>query len=401
MQLERATRAYYLIGRLLDGPLWSLYCGLLVWILVKQVGASPLQITLLMAARPTMALLSSYWSALAPRVHLKANIIGIEAVGKLPALLFPFVGHPWFYIGAYALYMMSVRGAVPAWLQLVRQNVPHKQRSLLFSSGFVLTYGLEIALPILLALFLDIQVSCWRWLFFGAGALSVLSIYFNSRIPMGRGGAVKRPLGSALLGPWREALSLFRRSPDFFRFEWIYFVGGFGFLMARRAIPETALQFPWIGYGELMIATSLCRGVGYLATSRLWAHWLNRVNFYHYCALVFLVAALVPLFMLGALVWPFALFIAYLFYGVMRGGDDLSWHLAADLFSGEEESTPYSSASNIMLGVRGLAASLLGGLLVAHGAVSLTFVIGSGLILFSAYAVLRAAKTKRLVVREG
>lgn len=57
------------------------------------------------------------------------------------------------------------------------------------------------------------------------------------------------------------------------------------------------------------------------------------------------------------------LYIAYFIYGVMQGGSELSWNLSGPIFSQKEDSIDYTNVNTLSVGIRGMFAPALGGLL--------------------------------------
>ena len=91
---------------------------------------------------------------------------------------------------------------------------------------------------------------------------------------------------------------------------------------------------------------------------------MNRVDIYHFSALVTLLAALFPLGLLAAN-WHISwLFAAYLGYGIMQAGSELSWNLSGTIFSKHEDSSIFTGINVVMVGVRGCVAPPLGSLLL-------------------------------------
>jgi len=104
---------------------------------------------------------------------------------------------------------------------------------------------------------------------------------------------------------------------------------------------------------------------------------MGRVDLYRFCSLVTALAFLFPLCLIAAPLHMGWLYLGYLGYGIMQAGSELGWNLSGPIFSGKQESSPYSSVNILMVGFRGCLAPALGTLsYYAFGAVP-TLMIGA------------------------
>ncbi len=122
---EKRTAHAFIWTSFLKAPFWGMY-ALLIFILSKDLQATYLQITCLIALKPLVSLLSPYWSAL---VHnrpdrLRSNIIFATLLGHLPFFFFPFIDNPWYVVAAGAIFLMLKRGIIPAWMEILKRHLP-------------------------------------------------------------------------------------------------------------------------------------------------------------------------------------------------------------------------------------------------------------------------------------
>jgi hypothetical protein len=88
-------------------------------------------------------------------------------------------------------------------------------------------------------------------------------------------------------------------------------------------------------------------------------------------------------------------FFAYIIYGVMQAGSELSWHLSGPVFSGTEDSSPYSSVNVLSAGLRGCVAPCIGALLCSYSNAVIVLMIGGILCLLASLQLnLAHAKAK-------
>lgn len=261
--------------------------------------------------------------------------------------------------------MMS-RGIMPAWMEILKLNLPKESREKTFSSASAISYIVMAFLAIFFGKWMDTHPGSWKILFPITAFLSLGRMYFQYRIPIPEAPIEKTPLSTDLRThlskPWKNLWHLFKTRPDFVRFQIGFMLGGGGLMIMQPALPLFFDTILHMSYTELAIALSICKGIGFAATSRIWAKWMHRQNIYRFSSFVTLLACLFPLgLLLGQieLAWVYA---AYLIYGIMQAGSELSWHLSGPIFAKEEDSSSFSSVNVITVGIRGLFAPFLGSL---------------------------------------
>ena len=195
-------------------PLFGSY-NMLPVILYKDLHATPLQIASIIALKPLVSLLSMYWSsAINSRSdRLRSNIISARLIGYLPFFFFPFVDNVWFFIGAFGLYMMLAIGTAPAWMEILKLNIPKESRERVFSYSQAFGYMGGGLLPFALGWVLDAYFQAWRWLFPIASCIGLLAFIFERRIliPFLQGESVplikSTSITDDLLKPWNTGMS--------------------------------------------------------------------------------------------------------------------------------------------------------------------------------------------------
>ena len=367
-QALQRTKSAFLWTRVLNTPFWAVF-GLLPFILYKDLHATPLQVAVFIALKPLVSIFSPYWSARINqrRDRLLSNVIGANLLKLAPFLFFPFIDNPWFLILSSGLYMMLHRGGVPAWMEILKLNLPGANRERIFAYGTALGYLGDGIFPFVLGWLLDGYVESWRWIFPVVSLISLFAVYYQARIPIPMGVETQpeeTSFKTQLLQPWKSAWDLMKRRPDFARFQiGFMLLGGGGLMVMQPALPVFFVDVLQLSYTELAIALTLCKGIGCALTSSSWARWMNHVDIYRFSSWVTALGCLFPLFLLASqfhLVW---LYVAYMAYGVMQAGSELSWNLSGPIFSKEEESSAYSSFNVLLIGLRGAFVPALGSFL--------------------------------------
>jgi predicted MFS family arabinose efflux permease len=387
------TRIAYTWTRILNTPFWALYT-LLPFIMFKDLQATSWQIACIISLKPIVSLFSLYWSSQIKRRRdrLRSNIVWASILGHLAFLFVPWMSHPWFFILASAIYMLFHRGVNPAWMEVLKINVPEDSRKTVFAYGSAVYHVGGALLAIALGWLLDAYFQAWRWLFPITAFISIGAIIFQATLP------IKRSLSNEALlitpefsfkeqlqKPWKEAWELMKQRPDFARFQIGFMLGGGGLMLWQPALPQFFFETLQLNYKELTFAMTLCKSVGYALALPLWTRAMSRMNIFPFTAFVTAIAALFPLSLMAAqwsLIWLYA---AYLLYGMMQTGSELSWNLSGPIFSKHEDSSTYTGVNVVSIGLRGCLAPPLGSFLCNLTNATMVLLMGGGFCLLATW----------------
>lgn len=361
------TRLAFIWMQLASEPFIAFYT-LLLFILRKDLNATPLQISVLATLRPVMSALSFYWGAnlLRQRSKLLSNFMGAWVLSFLPFLCLPFVQNVWVVILCASIYQLFSRAIIPSKMEILKLNLDKAPREKLFSRLFVLGFIESIGLGLFVGKLLDIHQDTWQILFALAAILSLTSTFIQMRIPLPSN--LKQddnilPISTnRILQPIKDTIHLMKTRPDFARFQWGFMLGGFALMFMTPAINIYYVDTLCLSHDDLAIARYIWMGLGVVATSFLWRRGINRFPIQRMTAAVIFGFSLFPLALLFASLNTFWVNIAFLFYGVAQAGSHLIWHLSGTLFAIEEDSSKFSSVNILMVGVRGLFGPVLGGI---------------------------------------
>lgn len=361
----RAAQAFIWTNSL-KAPFWAIY-GLLMFIMKKDLGASYFQITCLIALKPIVGLLAPYWSALVHKrpERLRSNLIWATLLAHLPFFFFPIFDHPWFVVFAGSLFLLMKRGIIPAWMEVLKRNIPEGKREKTFSYGSMISFLGGALLPFAFGVMMDKDPSCWRILFPITSLLSIAGAYFILRLPSEKGEPIEKStpdfnFKKAIVRPWMTTFDLLRKRSDFLRYQLGFMLGGGGLLMMQPALPAYFIDELHLSYKTLAIAIATCKGLGFATTSRVWAGFMNKIGIYQFSGIVTIFGALFPVILIAGKLGVSWVFAAYFVYGIMQAGSELTWHLSGPIFSKNEDSSAYSSANVIMVGLRGVVAPYIG-----------------------------------------
>jgi hypothetical protein len=232
---------------------------------------------------------------------------------------------------------------------------------------------------------MDLSADAWRWIFPITGLCSLTATFFQMRIPT----VVKvenvneqpTSIANRILSPWQKAGSLLLSRKDFAHYQIGFMVMGSGLMLMQPTIYSFFDEKLLLSYLEFAVALSFCKGIAYALASPLWGRWLNKVGIFKFSGFVTILASLFPLLLLSSM-WQIGwLYAAYILYGIMQAGSEMSWNMSGPIFSKDRDSSLYTSVNVVTVGVRGLFAPALGSLLFTFTESS-TFVMLLGCSMF-------------------
>lgn len=381
----------------LSEPLFTLY-GFLGFILYKDLGASPLSISLMMMLKPVVTVLSFYWSAgLKGRGRkLKSNALWAGIWMRAPFLLCPWIDEVWYVIAAAVNYMFWYRAGVPAWIEILKRNVMQGRRERVFSWSAGLAYGEGVILSLGMGALLDQDPSLWKFLIFGAAVVGLMSLSLLSRVEVEKEAEeleTKLSWKEVLVRPWRDSWNLMRTKPQFSVFQWGFMIAGLGIMIIQPTLPLFAVDWLGINYVEMATAVSVAKGLGFSLSSSIWARWFEKLPILRVSSIVFIFFGLFPLFLAMSLWGAWWFYLAYFLYGIAQGGSHLVWNLSGPAFAGKEDSSRYTGVGVVLAGLRGMVGPSLGGLIGFLWGPVQVLCIGGILCFYSGIRLLRKPTT--------
>lgn len=401
----RKTKFVLFASNLINEPFISLQ-SFISYILAKTLEASSFWIVLVTMLRPVVSIFSFAWSSRI--VHksesLRKNLVLAGVIARAPFLLFPIISHPAYVVFAAALYVLFTRASIPAWMEILKLNLDKDKREKLFSSSWILGYIEGIFLAFGIGYILDASVDNWKYLFAISSLFGMSSVIMHYLMPID-----EKPIEyirpstasklTQLLKPWKDAYFLIRSRPDFAKFQWGFMAGGFGVMLMQPALPIFFKDTLALRYLDLSIAITVCKGIGIVGSSVIWTRFIGKKPLLLNASYVCLGFALFPILMFFSPLNLFWLYLAYLAYGIAQGGSHLIWHLSGPMFANNEESSRYSGVNVVMVGIRGLVAPILGGILCKLIGPNFVFALGSACCLYGTYFLL--ISNKQVTIEES
>ncbi|GAB4458906.1 MAG: hypothetical protein OHK0029_20810 [Armatimonadaceae bacterium] len=377
-----------LLWDLRAGAFTGLYVGMTFPFFVKiardQLEATGLAIAL-MAASPFIGnLFSPLWARQMDGKDKMPFCAGSWVIARALFLLMPLALMANVFVGLVIAQQMIVTVSSPAYASLMRDIYPNRARGRLMGYVRVGAQLCTFFATLITGRLLDGGVS-YRWLFPIASIFGLLAAWSFSKV---------RPLPEAANQPvmpktsaWqfvRETLSILKYNAAYRWFALSVFVYGFANLAVQplfQLFQVDRLNISSTEIANLANITALFSIVG----SFFWGRFMDKFNPAVTVMVAISIVALIPLvYLMAGAVW--VLYFAAALAGFGFSGIELSYLSSILLYSEPGRTAQYQSLHSLLLGVRGVLASLLGVRLmqvfgyepVFIGAL-ITMVIGAGL----------------------
>lgn len=359
----------YLQNRILSAPNEVLFT-FLIFILSKSLHATAFQLMIVACAKPITSLFSFYASSiLHNKPHfIRPYIIVNKLLGALPCFFFPFTDNIWFYIVSYIIFMITKRAQEPAWIEFLKSHLELPKMGKIVSYGAAVTYTVSMLLPLLVSGWLDEGI--WKTIYLLIAVLQLMTLVpvFFLKI-----GPHTIHLQERVVPPLKRGWNLLRDNPPFTHYLLLYCLGGVGIVLTQPILPNFFNEYLELSYKQLTLAFSFCKGISFLVSSPIWTKYMPYMSIYRMNAYMNVFTCLFMVGVLAAITGTQWLYVAYLCYGTMQGGCELSWNMSGPIFSKKNDSTLYSSLNLLLVGVRGCICPFLGYILFTYFGVIPTF----------------------------
>lgn len=364
----------YLIYRVLASPLEILFT-LLIFILNKNLEVLPLQLTVMAIIKPVSSLVSFYICSFLfektsrIRVYLILNI----ALGAISCFYFPFTDNPWFFIASFALFMITNRALMPAWMEVLKSNTDSQTLAKTVSYGNIIFFVMNIFLSPLFCFFMDDAPQIWKFLFFCIALIKMISLILVFTINSDT--KIKHhQISSESSNTWKKAI---KPKAPFLHYLVLYCIGGIGIIGTQPILPIYFEEVLKLSYTSLGLAFSFSKGIAFLLSSSFWVRYAQNFSLYRLNAFANMFTVLYFILLMFSSREIVLIYPAYFFYGIMLAGCELSRDVSGPYFSGQQNSTIYSSLNLATIGIRGCIFPLIGTLLYHYTGATYTFTIAA------------------------
>lgn len=385
--VPRSARASAQID-LIAAILYGLFGGLttpFIPVIGRRMGASTLQVSLLVAAPALVLLLSLWWANLVRRSHPVRLVVWGAAIGRCLFLLMPWVQQPSAYVAVVLGYHAIASISQLGYAQVMRAVYPADARGRIMG---LVRVGMAMSWIVgsLIGGRLMDAVS-FRWVFAAAALIGTASALVFSAM---RAPAVDDVEDRITL---RGTMAVLRENRGYLRLLSGFFVFGFGGWMMSAAVPillVDVLHATTFQVGLLGAVASTMWLVAYYA----WGRTIDRRGPTQALRTIFLLGACTPvIFFIAQNAWM--ALPAGITDGSTSAGVDLGWLTAILYYAPEGQVRHYVAIFNTLVGIRGFGAPLLASVLLPGIGPRGIFVISTALMLIGAWIMHAAALARQ------
>ena len=280
------------------------------------------------------------------------------------------IEQPSYWVLAAGWFLILSKGRQGAWAEMLKQASNESMRVRVTTWTNALGYGCSMSLPFLMGSLIDFGMLSWKTVACVAGASLVVAGCLQTLLPSVRATIIQpsRP-------PLKQAWNALQAVPMFRHYQMAQMAAGAGLMIIQPAIPRLLVHDFGLGYADCALLFGVCKAVGYVISSRAWSHLFPKLGVICVSALASSLALLF-VFLLGIATQPTAVAFAYLLYGSMQAGSELTWQMSPIHFSQTQSSLPFSGAATFLMGLRGCLVPALGAWLLAQGALQAPLQVG-------------------------
>jgi MFS family permease len=352
-------------------------------ILRRELGATPLQLSILASANAACLLLSLLLVRLVDGRRPLPYVVWPGFVARGLLLLAPFIETAWPFVGV--LVAATLLGTVqsPALTALVERLYPRAERGRALATVRMTAALLAIALAAAAGHVLGWVP--WRHVFAGAAAVGMAASLLQRRLPVPDAPPAPAPARPGLLDAWRTL----RGDRGFRRVLLGSFVFGSGIWIQMPATPLLLADVLRVTTAHVGVLSAV-GAVAALGGNLVWGRLVDGRSSLRALQIVYLVGALTPLIYFFART-PWMLVGASVTESLTATGLDLVWMMVVIDFAGRRSTTHYAAIASTLAGVRGVIGPLLGAAVIESLGVHAVFLVAAALMALGAWLVSRHA----------
>lgn len=320
----------------------------------RRLGATPLQVSLLVAA-PAIVFLLSFWIVNAVRpVHPVRLVMWPALLGRALFLLMPLVKTPVPYVILVVLFHAVTSITTLGYAQVMRAVYPDDVRGRIMALVKVGMAMVWVAAS--LAGGQLTQVVPFQWVFAAAGVLGMASAVVFSRIRTPDTIEVPEHINPAVT--WR----LLQADGAYRRFLLAFFVYGFGGWLMSPAVPILLVDVLRASNFQVGLLGAVASAM-WMLSFYSWGKMIDRQTATHTMKTVFGIGMLTPVvYLLAPNAWVVQL--AGVTDGLTSAGIDLGWLAAALHYAPPGQVLHYVTLFNTSVGIRAATGPFIAGVLI-------------------------------------
>jgi len=378
----RRTYYYDSIGGLLYGVFYGLTLYFIL-VIARKTGANDAQMAFLTSAPFICSLFSFYWAHLSETRKKMSFLVLVRSIGRAVFLLSLLAPKGWLYALMVLLFWLFEYMGFPAYIGIVREVYPERYRGR--ALGYV---RVEMASVAILAAYAGghlLDEIGYRYVFPLGALFGLTSLYFFKRIKVESDNRItnKRPFSL------KNLVMVFKNDRGFFRYSLIFFLFGFGNLLASPLYPIFLVD-------ELNVSSSLVGKLGALYSLVwmmfyfIWGECIDRHGSLRTLIIIIFMVAFIPLsYGLAQNIWPIV--VATLISGAVWAGTELCRISYITSVSSEATVQTYWGIDYTLMGIRGIIAPFLGVKLMGLIGIRQVFALSS-LVIFISFLLMKHYK---------
>jgi MFS family permease len=413
---ERHTLPRFLLGMVFQGIWWAGYL-LIPFVLPKSLDASGGLITLAVTLDTGGMLLAIYWGHLLSVGPRRKILVWGGVLGRLILLATPLVGSARGFMALLVVVYLFGALSYPAQNGILQACFRPPLRGRIWGLGTSIQNLVAVATAIVMGRLLDHDPALFRSVYAVIGVCGFGYLLVLSRLPgtegeepvpaapapgaaptvrtapaAGAPALTPEGLGRALVRPFADAVTTFRRDRPYLWYEVNFMVYGLAFLMIYAMLPLLLADRLGLSYGHISTARVMIAQFGVAILAPVMGRVSDRHHPAGLCVLAFGVMALFPLGLslahdLAAPGGPYAarpehlIYLVFAVYAVGMAGVNIGWNVGSISFAPRGEGARYQGIHVALVGVRGLTGPSLGYAIMQLAGMKATFYVATGLLL--------------------
>ncbi|MEA2096840.1 MAG: MFS transporter [Candidatus Cloacimonadota bacterium] len=350
----------------------------------KALLALDWQITILVMLWPLSNLFSIWWGKALERSKSISKFFVLTAfVGRL-VLLFMLFTHSYYSYLIIMIFVFSFNSLLsPAQNSIYRNNISAENRGVLFGYTASLVTLIAIIFSYSAGKLMDINEDWFRYIFSVAGLMGCVSSLLMAMIKIEnkKYNTAKLKLKQFFITPIMSTVNILKKNRDFAIFQRNYFIYGIGFMIILPAIPKFLVEYLKMDYSQTFMAKGIISQLGILLLAPIAGKIHDKKNPSFFTFLAFFTLGCYPLillissFLIGSGIENYAVYFAYLIFGIGMSGIIISWNMSSIFFAGDDDVSMYQSVHVTLTGLRALIVPFMGYLILRYFGVRVVFIV--------------------------
>lgn len=368
---------------------------------VVGVGASPLELTILVSAFPVGAFLGPLWAGLGRRWGMKRLVTQMAIWANVPMILLHWVRDPWLFTILVTVCQLMNSAMRMGQSSLYGVLYSRAVRGRVLGRLTFWTYVTMVPTVLLSGWLLNKSHEMYTVLYPLGGLCGFIACWYYHQIQVPAGEADIAPTQGTLGQRLRQVEDILARDRSWLQLQIIFFMSGSAFFMTTHVVLVLVRErFPFTPF-ELALWVSVMPQLLLAITSPLWGRVYDRLGMGTVRLLIGGVfAGYLGCYFVGittGAAWLIA--VGSVLLGIGNGGGQVTWSLASTHFAPSPRDVPmYNGIHFVLNGVRGLIMPWVGAvLLVLVGA--WTVLLGMLVVVLSLPVTVRLFHSERTTSR--